>query len=64
MTAHWPVPSLVEPDVLADLIADAQLIPLPRGSAPGPVHNVVPAGCVVIPPASVSLVEGSAEYGG
>jgi hypothetical protein len=57
------VPSLVEPDALADLIADAQLIPLPRDSAPGLVPDAVPTGRVVIPPASISLVEGSADYG-
>jgi hypothetical protein len=58
-----PVPSYVEPDGLADLIADAQLIALPRPSADSVIAEL-PRQTVVIPAASVSLVEGYADYGG
>jgi hypothetical protein len=57
-----PVRPLVEPDSLADLIADAQLIALPRASADRVLPDL-PRQVVVIPAASVSLVEGYADYG-
>ena len=50
-------------DVLAELVADAQLIVLPRprvvelASAPAPVDEIV------IPASTVSLVDGYADYG-
>ena len=55
------VPSHVEPDALADLIADAQFIALPQPSADHAVAE--PRSDVVIPAASVSLFEGYADYG-
>jgi hypothetical protein len=57
-----PIPSHVEPDALADLIADAQLIALPQPPA-DPVVAELPRQSVVIPADSVSLVEGYADYG-
>jgi hypothetical protein len=57
-----PVPSHVEPDGLAELIADAQLIALPQPSAERAVVEL-PRQDVVIPADSVSLVEGYADYG-
>jgi hypothetical protein len=57
-----PVPSHVEPDALADLIADAQFIALPQPSADHAVADL-PRSDVVIPADSVSLVEGYADYG-
>jgi hypothetical protein len=57
-----PVPPHIEPDALAELIADAQLIVLPQPSADR-VAAELPCGGVVIPAASVSLVEGFADYG-
>jgi hypothetical protein len=63
MATSCPVPSAIEPDALADLIADARLISLPRQSTEDPVVTALPGPAVVIPPASVSLVEGYADYG-
>jgi hypothetical protein len=63
MASNAPlVPSHVEPDGLADLIADAQLIALPQPSAERAVVGL-PRQNVVIPADSVSLVEGYADYG-
>jgi hypothetical protein len=56
------VPSRVEPDGLADLIADAQLVALPQPSVDRVVAEL-PRQDVVIPADSVSLVEGYADYG-
>jgi hypothetical protein len=63
MTTSCPVPSQVEPEGLADLIADAQLITLPRQASAEPVPGLPPAQGVAISSASVSLVEGYADYG-
>jgi hypothetical protein len=66
MSALCPVPSQIDPDALSDLIADAQAISLPSGSGvslgsvAGPVPSPRP---LVIPPTSVSLVEGYDDYG-
>jgi hypothetical protein len=63
MTTRCPVPSQVEPDAMADLIADAALIALPRQATLTVAAEPQPAGSVVIPPASVSLVDSYADYG-
>jgi hypothetical protein len=52
-------------DVLAELIADAQQIVLPRprvAEAPG-AAKPMPVDEIVIPPSTVSLVDGYADYG-
>jgi hypothetical protein len=61
-TSAPPVPSHIEPDGLADLIADAQQIALPQPSVDRAVVELPRQG-VVIPATSVSLVEGYADYG-
>jgi hypothetical protein len=63
MTTRCRVPSQVEPDAVADLIADAAQIALPRQATAGVATESQPAAAVVIPPASVSLVDRSADYG-
>jgi hypothetical protein len=63
MTASCPVPSEVEPEALADLIADAALIALPHPATVEPTAASQPPAAVVIPPVSVALVDGSADYG-
>jgi hypothetical protein len=57
MTTTCPVPSQIEPDAVADLIADAALIELPRQAAPDATTASRPTPRLVIPPASVSLVD-------
>jgi hypothetical protein len=57
MTTTCPVPSQIEPDAVADLIADAALIALPRQEAPTVTAESQPTPRLVIPPASVSLVD-------
>jgi hypothetical protein len=51
-------------DVLAELIADAQqiVLPQPRMVEP-PSAPTAPVDEIVIPPATVSLVDGYADYG-
>jgi hypothetical protein len=52
-------------DLLAELIADAQQIVLPRprlAEMPHPAKPV-PVDEIVIPPTTVSLVDGYADYG-
>jgi hypothetical protein len=56
------VPSQVDPSGIDDLIADAQLIALPRQQA-GTLAHAERSESVVIPPASVTLVEGYDDYG-
>jgi hypothetical protein len=63
MTIRCHVPSRVEPDAVADLIADAALIALPRQASETVTPASQPAPGVVIPPASVSLVDSYADYG-
>jgi hypothetical protein len=63
MTIRCPVPSQVEPDAMADLIADAALIALPRQPAVTAPAEPQPAADVVIPPASMSLLDCYADYG-
>jgi hypothetical protein len=63
MSSSVPVPSQVEPDGLAELIADARLIVLPQQPA-DLVAAELPRQSVVIPAESISLVQGYADYGG
>jgi hypothetical protein len=63
MTPSRRVPSQAEPDALAELIADAQAIALPYQVAADPAPGQPRSRTVVIPAASVSLVEGYADYG-
>jgi hypothetical protein len=63
MTTRCHVPSQVEPDAMADLIADAALIELPRQATVSVAAESQPVAEVVIPPASVSLVDSYADYG-
>ena len=50
-------------DLLADLIADAQQIVLPKPRAVEPPAASEPVDVVVIPESASSLVDGYAEYG-
>lgn len=62
MSSVRSVPSRVDPDGLADLIADARRIVLPRQAARQSA-DTEPKPVVVIPAASVTLVEGYDDYG-
>jgi hypothetical protein len=64
MTPSRSVPSQVEPDALAELIADARAIALPHQTAADAAPGRSGSQPVVIPAVSVSLVEGYADYGG
>jgi hypothetical protein len=66
MTSHVTLPSEIEPECLADLIADcrsviALLPPLPSGLAGRPGLAGLPA--VVIPDDIAALLNGMPEYG-
>ena len=52
-------------DLLAELVADAQQIVLPRPRAADgpPAPKMTPVDEIVIPSTTVSLVDGYAEYG-
>jgi hypothetical protein len=63
MTTRCHVPSRVEPDAVADLIADAALIALPRQATLATTSEPQPTPSVFIPPASVSLIDSCADYG-
>lgn len=62
MTLSAPVPADVEPQALAELIADAQWVALPalsRRSDPAPRGARV----ITIPDRTLSLMDGYADYG-
>jgi hypothetical protein len=63
MSARCRVPSQVDPDAVADLIADAALIALPRQETLAAPTVSQPTAGVVIPPASISLIDAYADYG-
>jgi hypothetical protein len=62
MSVIRSVPSQVDPGGIDELIADARQIELPRQATVDPTHAVQPD-ALVIPPASVTLVEGYDDYG-
>jgi hypothetical protein len=62
MSAIRSVPSQVDPNGIDDLIADAQQIALPRQVTVDLTRTEHPE-ALVIPPASVTLVEGYDDYG-
>ena len=50
-------------DLLAELVADARLIVLPRPRVVEPPSAPAPLDEIVIPSSTVSLVDGFADYG-
>ena len=62
MSSLRPVPSQIDPSGIDDLIADARQIDLPRQATVDLARAEHPD-ALVIPAASVSLVEGYDDYG-
>jgi hypothetical protein len=62
MSVIRSVPSQVDPNGIDELIADAQRIALPRQHSVD-LTRIDHPDALVIPPASVTLVEGYDDYG-
>jgi hypothetical protein len=63
MTMHAPVPSDIEAEALAELIADAKLVPLPRRRVVDLSALPRQRRIIDVPDSTSALTDGYADYG-